>query len=62
MSKAGIGAIVTVIVVVLNYFGVVLPEGSDQSLVEAIMTVGGLIFLVWGQLERKDLKFGLIRK
>ena len=62
MSKTGIGALVTGLMLIFSYFGVVFPEGSDSSLVEAIGTIVGLGLLLWGQMSRKDLKYGIIRK
>lgn len=62
MSKTAVGGIITGLFAILQFYGVVLPEGTDASLLEAIWLVGGLVVLVWGQLSRKDLKYGLIRK
>jgi len=61
-SKTGIGAIITVIVTLLNLFGVELPEGTITTVTEAVATLVGVVLLVWGQLSRKDLHLGLIRK
>ena len=61
-SKAGIGALLTVAVTILNLFGVDLPEGTVGNATEAIATIVGIVMLVWGQFDRPDLKYGLIRK
>ena len=62
MSKAGIGGIVTAFMLLCSYFGIIFPEGTDDSLIEAVGTIAGLGLLLWGQMARKDLKFGLLRK
>ncbi|MBR1146667.1 hypothetical protein [Bradyrhizobium sp. AUGA SZCCT0431] len=62
ISKTAIGAIISIVVLVFNQFGIVFPEGAETSLVEALTTLAGIVMLVWGQLSRKDLSMGLIRK
>lgn len=61
-SKTAIGAVISIVVILLNAFGVVLPEGAETSFVEAIATIVGIGMLVWGQLARKDLVAGVIRR
>lgn len=63
LSKAGIGAtIVTVLEFIFPLLGIDVPTGSIAGVVEATATVVGFVLLVWGQLDRTDLKFGLFRK
>ena len=62
MSKSAIGGILLIIITVLNLFGIEIPEGTLENAVEALSTIIGIVMLVWGQLARKDLKFGIIRK
>ncbi len=61
ISLAGSGAIITVIEFALRYTNVDLPDGSVAALVNGVVTVGGIVLLIWGQLRRKDLKYGLFR-
>ena len=62
ISKTGIGAIITVLITIGSLFGIQLPDGAGGDLTEAVSTVVGLVLIVWGQLSRKDLVGGLIRK
>lgn len=62
ISKTAIGAFVSIAVILLNQFGIVFPEGAETSFVEAIVTIVGIVMLVWGQLARKDLVGGVFRK
>lgn len=43
-------------------FGIEVPEGTVAGVIEAILTVVGFGLLIWGQIDREDLKFGLVRK
>ena len=61
-SKAGIGALITIVFVGLKFLGVEVPEGTEIKLVEAVGTIIGVVLLVWGQLDRADLKMGIIRR
>lgn len=51
-----------VILSVLHLFGVTFPNGTDATVTEAISTLVGVVMLAWGQFDRTDLKYGLIRK
>lgn len=63
LSKAGTGASIVVILNALfPLMGIEVPEGSLESTLEAGLNVFGFILLIWGQLARKDLKLGLLRK
>ena len=67
VSKAGIGGgLVTLLYAVLplldSFFGIKIPESDVQAFATAIGTIIGFVLLVWGQIDRKDLKFGLLRK
>ena len=61
-SKTGIGAVITLIFTVLAVFGVELPEGAAPQAVEAVTQLIGIGLIVWGQLQRKDLVAGILRK
>lgn len=62
VSKAGIGAIIILLEAGLKFLNVEVPEGSVANAIEGIVGFIGLILLVWGQLDRKDLKGGIIRR
>ena len=63
LSKAGTGAsIVLIINAIFPLVGIEVPEGSLENTLESLLNVFGFIMLVWGQIDRSDLKFGLIRK
>lgn len=62
ISKAGIGALVTLVFVGLKAFGIELPDALGAEVTEAIGTLVGAILLVWGQIKRPDLIAGIIRK
>lgn len=63
ISKAGLGAfIVTTLNFIFPLIGVEVPEGSTIAFVESATNVIGFIFLVYGQIDRKDLVGGFLRK
>lgn len=63
ISKAGLGAfIVTILNFIFPLIGVEVPEGSTIAFVESATNVIGFIFLVYGQIDRKDLVGGFLRK
>lgn len=62
LSLAGTGGIVVLIEFALKLLNIDVPGGAVGDTVNAIITVWGTIILIWGQVRRKDLHFGLIRK
>lgn len=62
VSVTGIGAIIVVIEYLFGLFGVEFPEGSVEAGVQGGIAFVGLVLVVIGQLRRKDLKAGLLRK
>lgn len=63
LSKAGLGVtIVTVLQFLFPLFGIDVPEGSITGAVEAFATLAGFVLMVWGQIDRKDLRLGLFRR
>lgn len=62
ISMAGTGTAVVIIQAILSILGIEAPEGSVAGAVDAVVTVVGFVLLVWGQLRRKDLVAGFIRK
>ena len=61
-SMAGVGMVITVLSFLAKYFQLDLDEGQITEGVKAIVMGVGFLWLVWGQIRRKDLDFGLLRK
>lgn len=62
VSMTGVGAIVSVIEMVAKFAGLDFPEGTIGAGVNSFVGAVGFILMIWGQLKRKDLKLGLLRK
>ena len=62
VSLAGTGWAVIGVMWLLRYFGLEADEGSVTAVVEAAFIVFGFVAALVGQIRRKDLRFGLIRK
>lgn len=62
ISFAGAGTYVLVIETVLRLVGLELPDGSVAAAVNGLVVFLGFVLLIIGQLRRKDLHLGLIRK
>lgn len=62
ISATGTGAIITLTEALLRAFGVEFPEGSVASAINGIAAAVGLGLIIWGQINRKDLKAGIVRK
>lgn len=62
VSMAGTGVVVTLIVTVLKLFGIEVGTEEATKAVEGFLSVVGLILLIVGQVRRKDLVGGLLRK
>ena len=56
------GAIVVLLQVILPLFGVDLQKFDVPQIVEALTTIVGAVLLIWGQIRRKDMVAGIIRK
>jgi|JI8StandDraft_1071087.scaffolds.fasta_scaffold00207_37 uncharacterized membrane protein len=62
ISKAGSGTVVLLLGAVLQMFGIEYSSEQLEIAINGFMAFVGFALLVWGQLDRKDLKFGLFRK
>lgn len=62
VSTGGVGMYATLIVAILTFLGVDVDEGMATEFVYAIWGVLSFVIWVYGQLNRKDLKYGLFRK
>ena len=47
---------------VLKAVGLEAPEGSILAFVNGVIAITALFLWVFGQMKRKDLRFGLVRK
>lgn len=62
VSIAGSGLLVLIVEAFLGWFGITPAPGTVMSVVNATIIALGWLSLIVGQLRRKDLHFGLIRK
>ena len=65
LSKTGIGLsgiIVFVLVLAGQTFGLDIAEAEAVTFAQNIAGVVGFVLAIYGQLRRKDLKFGMVRK
>lgn len=62
VSMTGTGLVITLIQTLLTLFGFEFETDSLAAGINGLVAFFGFIFLIWGQLRRKDLSFGLIRK
>ena len=61
-SMTGIGLVVVLVEVVLKLLGVELPEGSVSKTINDLVSGVGGVLVIFGQLRRKDLKWGFLRR
>ena len=62
LSLTGIGLIVTILSFAAKYFKVDADEGQVTEAVESAVKVIGFITVIIGQLRRKDLIGGIVRR
>lgn len=62
ISLTGTGILITLIEYVLRFFGLEFEEGSVAAAVNGLLVFIGFVLVIVGQLRRKDLRFGLVRK
>jgi hypothetical protein len=62
ISFAGSGLLVLVINGVLQAFGITPDAGSVAAVIQGGVIIFGWVLLIVGQLKRKDLHYGLLRK
>lgn len=62
VSLTGVGAIITILNTILPLVGIDLPDGALEGVVDAVVTLVGFGLLIYGQLRRKDLEYGIFRK
>ena len=62
VSLTGVGLLVTLVEMALKHFGLLFPEGTVLAAINGLITFVGFVAIVFGQMRRKDLHFGLVRK
>lgn len=62
LSMAGTGGAGLVIEQTLKLLGFDFPEGAVGKALDGLTTFVFFVLLIWGQLRRKDLKWGMVRK
>lgn len=62
VSMTGTGIVITLIEYALTVFNVKFDSGSVAAAINGLITFVGFIFVVWGQLRRKDLTLGMFRQ
>jgi len=62
LSLTGIGVVIMIVQSALELLGVETEPGSIEFAVNSLFAVIGFIAIVVGQLRRRDLHAGLIRK
>ena len=62
VSMTGSGLIALFIATLLGWLGINAETSQIVGWADSILSVFGLILLVWGQLRRKDLDWGFWRK
>lgn len=58
----GTGVAITLVASALALLGVEVPEEGVAAAVGGLVQFFGFVFIVWGQLRRKDLTAGIVRK
>lgn len=62
ISLTGTGILITLIEYALRFLGLEFEEGSVAAAVNGLVVFVGFVLVIVGQLRRKDLRFGLVRK
>ena len=62
VSMTGTGITIVLIETILRVMGIEFPDYSVTETVNGIISAGGFVFLVWGQMRRKDITWGIFRK
>lgn len=62
VSMAGTGTLITLFVMVFNLLGIEVLETDIQKALEGFVAILGLVYLIVGQIRRKDLSYGFFRK
>lgn len=61
-SRTGVGMAVFTITGILSLFGFDVEEGQVTEAVISVLNLASFVLMIWGQVDRKDLVWGLWRK
>jgi len=61
-SMTGTGIALLIIRGVLNFFGIEADDSTLVAVVDSVLVVVGWILTIWGQIRRKDLEGGFLRR
>lgn len=61
-SYTGIGALIVLIQLALQYFNINLADGQIADVVNAIVTVVGALMLVVGQIRRPETSMFVLKR
>ena len=62
ISMTGSGLLGLAITYSLNYFGFEASVGSVEGFAVGVLAFASVVATFWGQVRRKDLKGGIVRK
>jgi len=62
VSMTGTGIVVELLLWAVEYFNLTVGGGEVEAGVKGLFAFLGLAFIIVGQVRRKDMKFGLVRK
>lgn len=65
VSMTGTGIVVSLAVLVVSFleaYGVTVTQNEVVEVINGLAGFVGFILVIWGQVRRKDLKAGLLRK
>ena len=59
----GTGIIILVLTLVLHWLGITnFSDNQIAAVAENVVQVAAFVWVIWGQVRRKDLKFGVVRR
>lgn len=62
ISLAGSGLLILIVEAVLGMFGITPEPGTVEQVLNSLIVAGGWLMLIIGQLRRRDLIAGLVRR
>lgn len=62
ISLAGSGLLILIIEAVLGAFGITPEPGSVSQVLNSVVVAGGWLMLIIGQIRRRDLIAGIVRR
>lgn len=62
ISLAGSGILILMLEAVLGAFGITTEPGTVDAVLNSAIVAGGWLMIIIGQLRRKDLLLGIVRR